>query len=81
MKRAPMLPILTLLIAAFWILRFWRLGWIALPGNFRFAALIAMAIGLASMFIPIWQLGFRSRKQAAVVFVCGLAIFLVFQFV
>ncbi|MEP6743366.1 MAG: hypothetical protein ABJB61_12775 [bacterium] len=77
----PLRTLLIIGVAAFWLYRFWRLGWIALPGNLRWAAFLALGLGLAGLFGPMWSFGVRTRKQAAYIFVIALLLFIALQFV
>jgi hypothetical protein len=77
----PGLTLLLLGLLVLWIYRFWILGWAALPGNFRIAALIAVGLGVAGIiFGPMWTLGVRSRKKAVIFFVIGIVTFLFSNF-
>jgi hypothetical protein len=79
----PMLSILIVLFGAFAIFRSCRIGFlVALPGNLRLAALIAVALGFSGvLFGALWSFGIRSRISAALVLIVGLLAFGVLQFV
>lgn len=74
----PSLTLLVLALLVLWIYRFWILGWAALPGNLRVAALAVGGLGMAGIiFGPICTFGIRSRKIAVVLFVVAIVAFLI----
>lgn len=74
----PGLSLLVLAVLGMWIFRFWILGWAALPGNLRFAALAAAGLGFAGLlFGPLWSFGVRSRAKAAALLLIAIAVFLI----
>ncbi len=77
----PNLTLLVLALLVLWIYRFWILGWAALLGNLRVAALAAVVLGMAGIiFGPMWTFGVRSRKKAAVLLVIATVAFLFLNF-
>ena len=73
--------LLLLPLVAFWIWRFWILGWEAMPGNLRAGAMLMIAVGGGCAVIgPSRSLGLWSRRGGVVLFVTGLVAFLGLQF-
>jgi predicted nucleic acid-binding Zn ribbon protein len=76
----PSLTITVIVLLGLWLYRFWFLGWSAIPGNLRVAALTAMCLGSTGiLFGPLWTFGIRSRKKAFRLFLVGLLTFLLFN--
>ncbi len=78
----PGLTLLVLGLVVFWGYRFYMLGWLALPGNLRIAALVAAGLGVAGiLFAPMWTFGVRSRKQAVILLLVSVAAFFAFNLI
>lgn len=76
----PSLTILILALLAFWVYRFWVVGWTAIGGNLRIAALVAIGLGVSGIiFGPMWTFGVRSRKKATVLLIVAIVAFLLFN--
>lgn len=73
--------LLFLALFSLWVFRFGALGWAALPGNLRVAALLVAAIGLAGLLLgPTRSFGLRSKSGSAVWLAVGGVSYLIFQF-
>lgn len=79
MPGAPAIPLLILVVIAVWVYRFWRIGWLAWPGNLRLVAWLGLGAGMVTLFSPLWSFGFRSRKQGAVVALIAIVLLVVLQ--
>ena len=78
----PGLTLAILVLVGLSIYRFWVVGWAAWAGNLRFAALVAICLGLTVLCSgPLWIFGIRNRKVALIVIaVAGIAFLILNNF-